>query len=343
VSVPAKKEDVTRSGALRTRLFAWSLCVSFILGLVLIVVLTNRHSDEPHYQGKALSTWITELSANGHYDSEFLAAYQRQRETLTNVVRSIGTNGLPLYLDWIEHAPQGDSWYEQATEWISDITSDHIQLPERPDHSSDAVHAIQILGPDARTAIPSLRRLLESDSTSFDASYCLSAIGPEAIPTLMDVLEHSTNGVVRSCTVRAAGDIGTAALPLKATLIKIAHEHTRPIWPGISTSDLAMRALAEMPLSAEELMPLFTEQFLATNAAAGAAYGLARLGSIGSPVLMSGLTNEDRRIRAAAKTGLDFQQDLQTNSAPTALSLFERFDLQFDKNLARAGLRHVDF
>src|SRR6476660_3615150 len=108
-----------RSSALPTRLFTGALCVSVILGLVLLVVLTNRNSIEPHYGGKPLSAWIDELTAmpKDVGESGFFVAYERQRQTLTNVVRSIGTNGLPVYLDWIEHSPSGDSWYEQASEW----------------------------------------------------------------------------------------------------------------------------------------------------------------------------------------------------------------------------------
>jgi hypothetical protein len=161
-----------------------------------------------------------------------------------------------------------------------------------------------------------------------------------SIPTLMDVLEHSTNNLVRYNTVRASGDLGTAALPAKAILLKTGRDETQN-WPNtsISTSDMALRALAEMPLSVEELMPLFTEQLMATNAAAGAAYGLARLGSIGAPVLVSSLTNEDSKIHLAAKTGLEFQQYLQTNSTDTFF-LFERFHVRFNQNVLRARWAH---
>jgi PBS lyase HEAT-like repeat len=343
VSLPAKKVEAPGNSALRTRSFAWRLCVGVIVGIALLLVLINWHSDEPRYQGKPLSLWMDELTAMPRDidESRFWPAYQRQLGTLTNVVRSIGTNGLPCYLDWIEHPPPDDSWYEQATDWIAQISSYHIRLPERPDHSSEGVFAIQILGPDARTAIPVLGRLLDSESSCGAASYCLSAVGPEAIPTLTNVLERSTNTYVRYSAVRALGDFGTAALPVKAALLTVVREEKPNSWPGVSTADLALRALAEMAISPEELMPLFTEQLFATNASAGAAYGLARLGPIGTPVLLSALTNEDRKIRTASETGLDFQKYLQTNPQKDAFLLFERFDSKFNQkfnqNLFRAG------
>jgi hypothetical protein len=152
-------------------------------------------------------------------ESTFLATYLRQLETLTNVVHSIGTNGLPYYLDWIEHRPPKNPPYEEFRDSVARISRDHIHLPERQDRTREGVTAIQILGPDARAAIIPLGRLLENGSSCGAAALCLSAIGPESIPTLTDVLANSTNPRVRYCVIEALGDLGPACRPAKAALL----------------------------------------------------------------------------------------------------------------------------
>src|SRR5215467_7302057 len=112
VSLPAKKVEASAS---RTSFFKKGLCIGviFAIALFLLTILPAWRSDEPRYQGKRLSDWMEEQTGMPQSTSVPRARreLQRQLETLTNIVRSIGTNGLPCYLDWIENAPDGDSWY----------------------------------------------------------------------------------------------------------------------------------------------------------------------------------------------------------------------------------------
>ena len=313
-------------------------CLVIFSALLVCFLIVNWHTDEPRYQGKRLSAWMDELTAEPKNisESESLVVEARQRESFTNVVRSIGTRALPYYLDWIENQPRGNSGYEKLTDWLEQISHYRVRLPKQRDRAYEAVWAIQILGPSAKPAIVSLERLLKVDWTCGEAAPCLAAIGADSVPVLTNALVTSTNTRTRYVAARALGDIGAVAKPAKFALLE-AVQKEKSSSLQISTADLALRALVEIDSTSDELLPLLAKELSATNAAAGAAYGLARLGAPGMPFLMPALTNQNARIRASAEAALELRKHLETKRQP-ASPAFDYFNVVYNSRLLRESI-----
>lgn len=128
--------------------------VLLVAGTVTVTVKTIRHSPE-YYKGKTLKQWLVNLDDQrpGPANDEAEAA-----------VRHFGTNGLPTIISMLKM--------------------------KDPMHHN-AVLACQILGPGAGPAMPDLVNLLKSGYTYGYVGVALGDIGPEAVPSL---LELATNG-----------------------------------------------------------------------------------------------------------------------------------------------------
>ena len=314
------------------------LCIVVAGAIFVCLAFVDWRSGEPRYQGKRLSTWMNDLTAEPQNlsESEALAVEAQRREMLTNVVRAIGSDGLPFYLDWIQSAPQKPSPYERLEDWLTQKTRNRIRLPQRQYRAVQAFTAIQILGPSAKSAVSPLERLLNNESSCDIAARCLAAIGPDSVPALSNALT-STNDRVRNVAARALGDLGVAAKPSRPELMIVIKTEKASSSPGLSTTDLALRALAEIDSTADELLALFQAQLFATNASAGAAYGLVRLGATGTPILNQAVTNEDAKIRASAEAALDLLTYLKTKDAATVIP-FDHFNVRFNNRLVHAVL-----
>jgi HEAT repeat protein len=250
-------------------------CV-LIASLVFASSCSSPNPHDPRYEGKRLSVWVNDLSASTSHEQAPLqtAAYM---STWTNAVRAIGTNGLPLYLQWIE---------------------------ERNDSLRDyfAVNALQILGFRAEPAIPALADMLKNDQIASPAALCLGSIGPAAIPALIQAVETLTNHG-QSQAIYTLADFGPIARPAIPALTQIAKRDSPLAWP-------AMQALVEIETNTALVLPMFVQHAGNTNNGVGAAYGLWRLGNAGIPTLLNMLTNENRLIQCSAAGALapDFQK-----------------------------------
>ncbi len=253
-------------------LAACVLLVSFVFA----ASCSSPNSHEPRYEGKSLSVWVNELSAPTPHEPSPLQVAANM-STWTNVVRSIGTNGLPLYLKWIE---------------------------ERNDTSRDyfAVNAIQILGFRAEPAIPALAGMLKNDQIASPAAFCLESIGSAAIPALIQAVETLTNHG-QSEAIYTLADFGLIAKPAIPALTQIAKLDSPVAWP-------AMQALVEIETNSALVLPVLVQHARNTNNGVGAAYGLGRIGNAGIPTLLNLLTNETRIILCSAAGALspEFQK-----------------------------------
>lgn len=232
--------------------------------------------------------------------------------TWTNVVRAVGTNGLPYYLKWMV-----DSNDELRKYWSG--------------------HAIVILGPAAAPAIPKLADLLDKNRTSYAAARGLAAIGPAAIPAVMEIVETSTN-FTQARAIEILGEFGPPAKPAVPGLILIIKSDSPMACP-------AMQALVEIETNQAVLLPLLALHISDTNTAAGnsaigAAYALGRLGNAGVPMLMMMLTNETRIVRASAAAALDPDfQKYATNRCVTNVPGFQHLRIEYTMMVGRAGGR----
>jgi hypothetical protein len=285
-----------------------SLVVLAVLLTVVATVVWELRPSEPVYQGKRLSTWVRELTPEPSPTS-FLVPKdwdraQAQLATFTNVVRAIGTNALPTYVKWLQDVPRR-SMYDKFDDWLWGVSHGRIHLPQRTERCWAAYMAFGILGPEAAPAIPDLAKVLNQEAAGRLAADCLAAIGAAALPALSNAVATARSPRVRYATLEALGDLGLASKPAAPLLFKIVLKNEPSPPPRFSLADLALRALAEGETNADALMPLLVERLADTNTAAGAAFGLARCGTAGIPVLLQAMTNEDVKIRSAAGAALD--------------------------------------
>lgn len=248
-----------------------SLVFGVVAALLFVPGCSTSRTCEPVFEGKRLGVWLVELN-QPLKDNGSLSQLAAQNAMWTNVVQDVGTNGLPLYVGWIQNS---------------------TDIPRR--YGSEL--AIEILGPAAQPAIPALAGLLRNDQTAPIAAECLLATGPAAIPALTEAAATMKNRG-RSDAISILGEFGPAAGSAAPVLIQIIKNEPMWAWP-------AMQTLVEIETNAAVLLPLFGQHVADTNNAAGAAYALGRLGNAGVPMLLLSLTSEPRNIRCFAAGALD--------------------------------------
>lgn len=260
------------------------------------------HSREPEYQGKRLSAWLEDLSHEPKPEEmgdeeRGSAAFQARIAKVTEAVRAIGTNALPFLLEWSRTSPTKSPLRDKIQDLLDKQSLLNIQLPERKDQLGLAFEGLFALGPAAAPAIPELGRLLERDETSWQASICLHAIGPMAIPTLVRCLTNGTPRT-RSRALLTLGDFGSDARQLTPLILSFTQSTNRFL------ADPALRVVSEVSERPADFIPLFAAHLGNTNTARGAAFALARIGPPGLPVLLEALTNEQREIKSAVIAAL---------------------------------------
>ncbi|HTR40330.1 MAG TPA: sigma-70 family RNA polymerase sigma factor [Pseudomonadales bacterium] len=124
--------------------------ILLMAGTATVTVKTMEHYSE-YYRGKTLKQWLVNL------DDQHPGTANDEAEA---AVRHFGVKGLPTIISMLK---------------MSD-----------PMHHN-AVLACQILGPEAKPAIPYLVNLLESGYSNGYVGVALDRIGPEAIPALMNL------------------------------------------------------------------------------------------------------------------------------------------------------------
>ena len=277
-----------------------------IVALVFVAGCLSPRPKEPSYESKRLSVWAVETSTFANQE-ETSAQYAAAEAIWTNVVRAVGTNGLPFYLLWLGDAPNSFRQFRGE-------------------------QAIEILGPAAEPAIPTLASLLKNDEAASYAARCLSAFGPAAIPYLTEAVETLTNRgrVIAISTLAEFGSVAESVVPVLIQLIK---SDSPLAWP-------AMQALVEIETNTDLVLPLLVSHVSDTNCASGAAYALGRLGNAGVPILLMSLTNQSRSIRCFAAGALDPQfQTYALIEVKTNAFWFQRLCTQYNLKVLQAASR----
>lgn len=183
------------------------------VGLVAYMVL-SLPPGEPRYEGKPLHYWLSRI----HNQSLPLQEQDRTRIA----VATIGTNNLPLLLQWFREPepPDTEPAYRKTMNWLHarllprrPITIHYTFNPSRP---SMAMWVFTDCPSVAEKAIPELIACLsdKDDTIKGKAALVLGKIGQPALPSLIPVLS-GTNDTSRAVAVWVVGEIGTNALHLR--------------------------------------------------------------------------------------------------------------------------------
>jgi len=212
---------------------AVALIVAFILGLV-------SGTPEPKYNGRKLTEWLEELR---HPSSPSPLA----RTNAMIAIRHMGTNAVP-YLVTMLHA-KDSKLKSKCVDLLSRQRWVNFHFRDDYLRRDDALRGLGVLGPDAKTAIPEIAKLLDDRLHAQMTAYTLHQIGAEAVPVLNQALK-STNSWARS---QAAGFLGVsgdeASVPGLIAALKD---------PDFVTKSRAAHALSRFPEQAEVIVPALT-------------------------------------------------------------------------------------
>jgi hypothetical protein len=131
---------------------------------------------EPSYEGKPFTEWLREASTTSMNSAA-------EDEQVREVIRKIGTNGLPVlvrYLSKTDSSVKG-----RLIQWLPQSWALRLGVPE--DHYfALAVTGFSILGANAAPAVPDLVALLGRSKSKVrgNALYILAIIGPPARPAI---------------------------------------------------------------------------------------------------------------------------------------------------------------
>ena len=191
-----------------------------VIAILAVAVWPGERDREPSYQGKKLSEWL-DLQRKRHHGDLTV----EEIDATPEAIRRIGTNALPSLVKWIgyDEKPR-PKWVEAVLDSlprvIAEAITDSLPTPSAAVRADLASVGFEIIGPEARPAIPQLVLIASRGGTysSTQAIRALGCIGPEGIAALGKELTstHQTNrlGILTALQNEyLVGTNGFAAVP----------------------------------------------------------------------------------------------------------------------------------
>jgi HEAT repeat protein len=285
------------------------------LGILAALIVAFTRPREPYYQGRSLTDWVLVLQSD---PPEYTMA--------TNAIRSIGTNAIPFFLEWIHYTPpppkrQSLAALNRFLQWLQARlgAQGEWELKDRQlVRAAAATFAFAPLGSQARTAVPELVRLLNQPEPGFAAdrgARCLASLGELAIPPFMAALT-STNSEVRRRAAYNIGTMGDKARPAVPILIQLlTDKHAAP-------ARAAAHTLSLCEFEPALVVPILTTllQHPEPNRRSMAAVALGRYGSEARsavPPLLAMRNDTDANVRWQVEQAIrDIAPETITNAPP---------------------------
>jgi HEAT repeat protein len=294
-----------------------SLVVALALAAIGALFCASR-SNEPSYQGRSLSQWLRDIE-NAREDPE--------AEPAKNAVRQIGTNAIPYLLGKMRTE---DS--KLKTRFITLLAKAHIFSVRIANSNRQHLRALlgfEALGPQASSAIPDLKALLNNTELVGSVGWALVSISPNGVEAAASGLQ-STNAIIRRETAGVLGIPGivrftTNATPARMAVLRAQAEiAVPPLIRALNDSDELTRARAGTSLGLlgqkpEIVVPALIKNLQETNGwrvPASAAKGLSRFGTnavAALPALKAIAQHTDSRVREAVATAI---QSIETQAEP---------------------------
>jgi HEAT repeat protein len=297
----------------------WRTGLVVILALSTIgVLLYVSRTNEPSFQGRALSQWLEDIE-NARDD--------QAAEPANNAVRQIGTNAIPYLLEMMRAE---DSQLKETFNTL--VARAHIyrfRIPDASGKHACAFVGFCALGPQAGSAIPELTVLVNNPKLARFAAAALIYISPDGVKAATSGLEN-TNALVRREILGVLGTAGivrftTNATPARMAILGAQAEFAvPPMIRALSDSDELTRARAATSLGLlgqkpEIVVPALIRNLAETNGwrvPVSAAKGLSRFGTNAGaalPALKAIAGHPDSRVREAVATAI---QSIETPAEP---------------------------
>jgi HEAT repeats len=276
--------------------------------LLLWFLLTPR---TPSYQGRPLNSWLSQLDNHDgpgwSWQSWSAQAYTSEsQKAAANAIRQMGTNTIPILLSKIDNKDPGKliqlelflrrhNWF--STSWLSN----HIEQQKNLRHQ--AALALDVLGPDAKPALPRLVKLFYATDDPKQAAIAISGIGPAGwIELTKAIADTNDNRAISG--IWALGMHGAAAPGTVDALIhSLANTNSGAIGP------LAAWALGEIKQNPDQVIPALTAALQSPHQDIrwSSADSLAKFGNQSTnalPALLKALEDPDRNVRTYATNSI---------------------------------------
>jgi hypothetical protein len=293
------------------------LVVALALAAIGLLLFASR-TNEPSYQGRALSDWLTDIEK---------ANDEREAEPAMNAVRQMGTNAIPYLLGMMR--AEDSKLKETFNTLVSKAHIYRFRIAEASYKQTRAFDGFYALGAEANSAIPELTALLNNPKIARCAASILVYISTNGVEAATSGL-RSTNPLVRREIAGVLGTIGivrftTNAIPARMAILRAQAEFAVPaLIRLLNDSDELTRARAGTSLGLlgqkpEIVVPALIRNLGETNGwrvPHSAAKGLSRFGTnavAALPALKAIAAHQDWRVREIVETAI---QSIETQAEP---------------------------
>ena len=166
----------------------------------MVIAFVWSREREPQYKGVTLTGWLCSYAPGADWRNHSV----QKKEEAASAVRHIGTNAIPFLLEWMcyEPSPWRKSWrnaFEQLPDPLDRLgrLSDVTYGPKSQLRNRLALDGFEILGPDARSAIPELTRIMQNAKSHrlwFAAVQALENMGKEGLGPLILAIGEEAPG-----------------------------------------------------------------------------------------------------------------------------------------------------
>ncbi len=289
----------------RRSILALGICIAAAGAVTLLATRTQ----EPRYDGKNLSYWVSQ------YDQ--ISPDPEAHSRAGNAISHIGTNALPLLLARMRQEYRPGKLRRAATSILaqtpSQLVPDSVMEWAREDSKSAAADraafAFRALG---RTALPAMSELINmmndpsNPRTAKRAQYALAQIGPEALPVLLETLRNpaASNRVAAALYIGKVPHLTTnagLAIPVLMHCLKDAN-------PAVQ--NLCIEALAKARPEPGLVVPALLELLRTSTVPSTRTRVVAAISTFGpsavaaQPDLITALTDSDPSVRREATNAL---------------------------------------
>ncbi|HEY3856874.1 MAG TPA: HEAT repeat domain-containing protein [Verrucomicrobiae bacterium] len=274
----------------------WAFLI-VLLGVVMAgLIVWHFKPTEPSYQDRSLSSWLREWSAS-YYDRSNSAAV---------AIREIGSNGIPILLAQMtqKQSPNQRKLWRFIGKFAPDALNPIYRISAR---SVAAAEAINLLGPEAKTAFPTLTNLMFVHAHCITASIALAGIGSDGVTVLLQALTNQ-DWVFRHASANALGQARSDYDRIVPALLETAQNGGRNQQDQL-VRGAAAYSLVQLHTNSNVIVPVFCQ--FPTNSDAGTRmWGASLLGEFGAdakaaiPLLAKSLSDTNADVRKAAEQSL---------------------------------------
>jgi hypothetical protein len=233
----------------------------------------------PFYHGKPLTAWLRQART--------LSPSTPEEKQAAEAIRQIGERAVP----YLTHALTNTD--PNLRTRLRNLVGRYIRIPPAGDNSRDALWGFAILGPRAKSAVPTLAQTLcrpEPGHRQVEAAFALGAVGPDGWRALREALSSTNRDVCWAsaealykshvddpatvrCFIAAATNHPGHAGPLLATLPHFKSERSGVVSffiaelssPAVGFRKAAMEGLGSLGEASGPVIPLLRSALESTN------------------------------------------------------------------------------